>query len=79
VNLFFLKTIYTYVKICQEQAGASDFSRKNRSWGQNGQNMQIWAKFLKIGIFEPPKKFFGEFIFPKIHLCLCKNMPGTRW
>jgi len=47
VNLFFLKTTYTYVKICQEQAGDSGFSRKNRFRGQNGQKYVNFGKILK--------------------------------
>ena len=51
VNLFFEKTTYTYVELCQEHAGDSGFSRKNRFSGQKGQNMQILTKFSKNRVF----------------------------
>ena len=76
VNLFFEKTTYTYVKLCQEHAGNSGFSRKNRFWGQNGQNMQISTKFLKNGILEPPKNFLVNLFSLKTtftYVKLCKE------
>ena len=53
VNLFCLKTTYTYVKLYQEQAGDSGFSRKNRFWGQNGQKYANFGKIFKNRILSP--------------------------
>ena len=79
MNLFFEKTTYTYVKLCQEHAGNSGFSRKNRFWGQNSQNMQISTKFLKNSILEPPKNFLVNLFYLKTtctYVKLCKENAG---
>ena len=47
MNLFCLKITYTYVELCQEHAGDSGFSSKNRFWGQNGQKYANFDKIFK--------------------------------
>ena len=47
MNLFSLKSTYAYVKLRQEHAGDSGYSRKNRFWGQNGQKYANFDKIFK--------------------------------